>query len=257
MRRHTTRPDTLSYLSRDPIAQVGHGALDHAMQLERRFTTSPVTLVDSAGSAAGAGRTVRGYAAVFNTRSAVLADQSGAFVETIARGAFDGVLGDNVLALLNHDSNFVLARSKGGKGTLSIGVDATGLWYRFVAPETTAGNDLVVSLKRGDISESSFAFSVAKGGDSWKRDAEGVRIRMINKVGQLYDVSAVANPAYAATSVSVRHGEYPSPSSATQPALSGTDYLWKLRAGSSKPVPAEAARSMIFKPVPSGNRIWL
>ena len=221
------------------------------MQLERRYATAPVTIV-SGDTATAKGRTVRGYAAMFNKRSENLGSPQAPIFEVIAPGAFDGVLKNDVRALYNHDPNIILARSKGGAGTLKIGVDAVGLWYEFIAPETTSGNDLLVSIKRGDIDQSSFGFSVAAGGDSVANERSGARLRTINKVGKLFDVSPVAYPAYGDTSVSVRHG-----AGTTEPAISGRDYLRQLRAGSSKRAPAEAARSMIFKPVPSGNRIWL
>lgn len=139
-------------------------------------------------------RTIRGYAAVFNSDS----ENLGGFIERIDPKAFDGVLNDDVRALINHDDNMILARTI--SGTLSLSVDERGLSYEFEVPNTTYGNDLLVSVQRGDISQSSFGFSVAE--DEWDRG--DVRRRTIKKVARLYDVSPVTYPAYPDTSVAMR-----------------------------------------------------
>lgn len=115
-------------------------------------------------------RTVEGYALLFG----VSADNLG-FEEVIERGALDGVLGkSDVFALLNHDrSKGILARAKNGNGSLSLEVDSKGLKYRFEAPKTALGNELLENLRRGEIDQSSFAFTVADGGEKWERQKTG------------------------------------------------------------------------------------
>ena len=139
--------------------------------------------------------TISGYASVFNRQS----ENLGGFREIIAPGAFDSVLGDDVRALFNHDPNYLLARST--SGTLRLSVDEQGLRYEFEPPNTTAGRDLVESMKRGDITQSSFAFTVAK--DSWE-ERDGSVVRTINKVERLFDVSPVTYPAYPDATVGMR-----------------------------------------------------
>lgn len=139
-------------------------------------------------------RTIRGYAAVFNSDS----ENLGGFIERIDPRAFDDVLEDDVRALINHDDNMILARTS--SGTLSLSIDERGLSYEFEVPNTTYGNDLLVSVQRGDISQSSFGFAVAE--DEWERG--DVRRRTIKKVARLYDVSPVTYPAYPDTSVAMR-----------------------------------------------------
>jgi phage head maturation protease len=77
----------------------------------------------------------------------------------------------------------------------------------FEAPNTTDGNDLLELLKRGDISQSSFAFTLAADKDSekWVRNADGQIERHIYKIGGLYDVSPVFTPAYSSTSCLTRN----------------------------------------------------
>ncbi len=145
------------------------------------------------------GQRVIGYGAVFNT----LSNDLGGFTERIEPGAFDGALGDDVRFLLNHDPNFIFGRTVAG--TLSLSVDAIGLRYEVELPDTQGARDLAVSLERGDITQSSFAFTVAE--DEWDQDEDNNIVRTITKVNRLYDVSAVTYPAYEEASVAIRSME--------------------------------------------------
>lgn len=147
-------------------------------------------------------RTVEGYALLFDTPSDGLS-----FTEVIKRGALDGVLEkSDVFALLNHDQRRgVLARSKYGKGSLSLSVDDKGLKYRFDAPKTALGDELLENIRRGEIGESSFCFDVEK--DAWEKRKDGSWKRTIEKFGNIYDTSPVYNGAYSKTSVYMRGKE--------------------------------------------------
>ena len=131
--------------------------------------------------------TITGHAAVFNQLSIDL----GGFREVIAPNAFESVLSDVVRALINHDPNLLLARTT--SGTLNLEQTNEGLQYSFDVPDTTYGRDLIISMERKDITQSSFAFTIED--DSWETTEDG-EIRTINKVKQLYDVSPVTYPAY-------------------------------------------------------------
>nr|DAJ82102.1 MAG TPA: prohead serine protease [Caudoviricetes sp.] len=140
-----------------------------------------------------------GYGSVFNSRSEPL----WGFREIIKPGAFDDVLTNDVRGLFNHDPNFILGRS--AAGTLSLSVDERGLQYNILAPDTQTIRDLVIApMVRGDISQSSFAFQVARDGDDWYEDDEGIVIREISKFSRLYDVSPVTYPAYQDADSGVR-----------------------------------------------------
>ena len=133
-------------------------------------------------------REVVGYGSVFNS----LSENLGGFRERIDERAFDEVLENDVRALFNHDSNYILGRTTAN--TLKLSVDERGLRYSVNIPETTYGNDLMVSLDRGDIPQNSFGFIVEE--DDWSQDEEGNTIRTIKKVSRLLDVSLVTYPAY-------------------------------------------------------------
>lgn len=150
-------------------------------------------------------RTVEGYAVIFESQSENLG-----FYETIKRGAITQETIDNsdILAKFNHNDEKVLARSKNGKGSLILEVDEVGVKYLFEAPHTQVGDELLEHLKRGDITSSSFAFTVSndEGSERWYKE-NGILYREIFKIDRLYDVSPVWNPAYSATSCSARSQE--------------------------------------------------
>ena len=148
--------------------------------------------------AAVEGRTVEGYASVFNSMS----EDLGGFREIILPGAFSEVLDNDVRALYNHDSNYLLARTT--SGTLELKEDDKGLYYRFEMPNTSYGNDMLELFRRGDLSQSSFGFTVEK--DSWRME-DGQQVRYIERVGSLFDVSPVVFPAYSQASSGLRSAE--------------------------------------------------
>lgn len=136
-------------------------------------------------------RILSGYAAVFNSESKDL----GGFTEMISPTAFEGVIErSDVFAVLDHDRNKVLARSKMGKGSLELNIDSKGLQFRFESPNTTLGNDVLSMVKRGDLTDASFCFTVED--ESWQKREDGSYLRTINKIGELFDVAVCYNGAY-------------------------------------------------------------
>ena len=117
---------------------------------ERRFFNKTEMRIDEENP-----RRVVGYASVFNS----LSEDLGGFREQVSERAFESVMSDNVVALINHDMNYPLARTD--NGSLQLTVDSKGLRYSFDVPEGLSyGNDLLINLKSGNIYESSFGFIV-------------------------------------------------------------------------------------------------
>ncbi|WMT90992.1 HK97 family phage prohead protease [Pelagibacterium sp. H642] len=142
----------------------------------------------------GGKKTLKGYAAVFN-RDTTIGDY---FIEKIAPGAFDKALHDDVRALVNHDPGRVIGRTK--SGTLRLDVDTRGLKVEIDVPDTMDGRDLWTLVERGDVSGMSFGFRVTK--QEWDETGD-LPVRTIHEV-ELFEVSAVAFPAYDDTSLAVR-----------------------------------------------------
>lgn len=149
------------------------------------------------------GRTIQGRAIVFES----LSNDLGGFREIIKRGAISQELVDSsdVFARTNHSDDYILARCNKGKGSLQLELREDGLYYSFEAPNTEKGNELVEHIRRGEISQSSFAFMVAQEPDAerWTK-IDGVTVREIYKISYLGDVAPVFTPAYSETSVSLR-----------------------------------------------------
>lgn len=143
------------------------------------------------------GNVVEGYAAVFGQPTMI-----GSVEEVLSPGAFDGRLGDDVVALFNHDQNMPLARSNNGQGTLELKVDEHGLHYRFKLGNQSYAKDLAESISRGDVLGSSFGFIVRE--DDYEKKSDGSYRRTIKSLSRLADISPVVTPAYGQTSVKVR-----------------------------------------------------
>lgn len=157
--------------------------------MERRDT------IGRPARAVGKGR-ISGYAAVFyDPKDPGTQYDAGPFRERIARGAFDAVLGDDVVALFNHNQDVILGRSSAG--TLRLQVDKVGLRYTIDA-DTIVGRPIAEAVARGDVRGSSFAFDF---GDV-EEDKDGVRT--VKSFARLYDVGPVVFPAYEATSANAR-----------------------------------------------------
>ncbi len=153
---------------------------------------------------------LEGYAAVFNSETDL-----GHFREVIKPGAFDDVMSNDVRALINHDPNLILGRTE--NGTLELSTDERGLKYRVKLGNQQYAKDFYESVKRGDISQSSFAFTIKD--QSWNEERT---VRSVDKVRQLLDVSPVTYPAYAAATVQARD-QQPEPNEANAVAEADTD----------------------------------
>lgn len=165
--------------------------------MERRFVVEELRVLAEEGE----GPKIQGYAAVFNKRSEVLGD----FVEQIEPGFFAPALRHDVRALWNHNTDLVLGRTK--NKTLTLEEDERGLRVVIDPPDTQWGRDAMELIRRGDVNQMSFGFSVKPGGDEWSAEGKkGLRVRTLKAGGcrALYDVSPVTFPAYPQTSAQVR-----------------------------------------------------
>lgn len=171
--------------------------------IERRFFTTTLT-PDEARQAEDGKMIFSGIASSVNEPYTLYEDDTYAFIEVIAPGAFRDAAKWDVRVLLNHDPNFILGRT--AAGTAKIEERANGLYYEWDNDGAISyAADLARSIKRGDITQSSFAFAM---GDFEERyyDEDGKKKvkRTILNFRQIYDVSPVTYPANQNTSVNKR-----------------------------------------------------
>jgi uncharacterized protein len=119
--------------------------------------------------------------------------------EIISRGAFDNTLNNDIRALWNHNTQYVLGRNK--SNSLELKTDEKGLYASIRLPKTQYAQDLYELVKRGDVDQCSFGFNIV-GEDLEELASGGYRWR-INEA-DLHEVSVVTFPAYENTSVQAR-----------------------------------------------------
>jgi HK97 family phage major capsid protein/HK97 family phage prohead protease len=147
------------------------------------------------------GKTITGYAALYNSWSQPLMGAKGNFTERIAPGAFDASIAAGASLWFMHDSKQILANTK--SGTLTLESDAQGLKYTATLGDSQRDAGVLDLVKRGVVSEMSFGFHVPPGGDSWAGDK-----RTLNSVN-LREISIVEQGAYKGPTAQVRHLETP------------------------------------------------
>lgn len=153
--------------------------------------------------AASEGRVISGYAVRFNELSQYMG-----FYEVIDPSAIteDVIKKSDIFMRFDHKEDNFLARSRYGTGSLKLELREDGLYYEFEVPETAFGEDVLSKIQRGECMGSSFAFCIGeeRGAEKWSRNANGELLRRIYNIGQLFDCSVVAEPAYLSTSVQSR-----------------------------------------------------
>lgn len=143
---------------------------------------------------------IEGYFSVFNS---IYELWSGA-TESVAPGAFSNTLGNDVRALIDHDSRLVLGRNRAG--TLELREDSHGLWGRIrINPNDQDAVNLYERVKRGDVDQCSFGFEIIREDTEVHEDGS---IHWTIREVKLYEVSVVTFPAYEETSVSARQKDF-------------------------------------------------
>ena len=142
---------------------------------------------------------IEGYFAVFNSDYQIDTGLS----ESIAEGAFDNTISDDIRALINHDTTLVLGRTKAG--TLQLRTDTHGLWGHIdINPNDVDAMNLYTRVQRGDVDQCSFGFDIVNEETDFREDGS---IHWTIKEVKLYEVSACTFPAYAETSIAARSQE--------------------------------------------------
>lgn len=141
---------------------------------------------------------VQGYASTFEEYK--LFDDDGVeFFERISPDAFNDADMTDVVFLRDHEGR-VLARTK--NGTINLTVDNRGLFTDTDLGKTEAGRDMFEDVQVGNYSQMSFSFIVAE--DHYEEQARKIT-RVIDRVGKVFDISAVAFPANPTTDIGVAY----------------------------------------------------
>lgn len=154
--------------------------------------------------------TITGYAAVFyraddpGTEYELFRYNNYCVVERLMPGCFDrAVKEDDIRALFNHNQDAILGRARAG--TLRLSIDNTGLRYEIDPPDTQTARDLLESLKRGDVSGSSFSFDYRAKDVILQSEDDGSERDLIEvRDVTLYDIGPVTFPAYTSTTAEAR-----------------------------------------------------
>jgi HK97 family phage prohead protease len=166
-------------------------------QEKRTFTGTVIARADGENMP----KEIGGIAAVINSVTDL-----GYFEEVINAGAFDYALNKeyDIRCLFNHEAELILGRTKAD--TCKVFVNADGnLEYTWVPDyENPTHMSVVRSIMRGDITQSSFAFTIKE--QSWTTSEKygNMGKRVITVIEDLYDVSPVTYPAYADTEADAR-----------------------------------------------------
>ena len=145
--------------------------------------------------AAGEPLKLEGVAVVFNQPA-----QIGGINEVISPEALRGVDLSDIVLITNHDGGQIpLARSP---KTLSLEITGNGLEMRAELPDTEAGRAVYEAVKRGDLTQMSFAFDIA---DSTFDEA--TQTRTITAISKIYEISIVNFAAYKQTTVEARNAQ--------------------------------------------------
>ena len=164
-------------------------------------------------------RTIEGYALKFGVRSRLLCDWWKDYYEVLEPGCLtrETLDAQDIKLTMFHDRQIILARSKQGKGTLNYDIDGTGVKFWADMPHTDDGDKALELVQRGDIDGCSFIYSTdeegSEGAVSYERlgekgeDGEGILLRHVKRIDNVYDFTITPDPAFEQTSVTRREAE--------------------------------------------------
>jgi HK97 family phage prohead protease len=144
---------------------------------------------------------VRGRPVVYGQRTMLFKIGGVEYYEVIERGALDEADIRDVVFRYNHSSDmFVMARTRGG--SLKLIRNDEGLDIEAKLFNIQQARDLYELIKEGAVDKMSFAFTIRE--ESFDKETRTWHVRKIDK---LFDVAAVDQPAYEATSISARYAD--------------------------------------------------
>lgn len=146
---------------------------------------------------------VQGYVNMTGSVSEILTNpvDGKQFRETIMPEVFSNAIEEasRVDFLYQHDKMLVLASTS--NQSLSLAEDSKGLFMRATISETSWGKDTYQLIQDGIIQGMSFGMIVTD--EEWTLCDDGLPLRIITAI-QLFEISAVRNPAYRSSTIEAR-----------------------------------------------------
>ena len=138
---------------------------------------------------------VEGYASTFEPYTLWTTEDGVEIKEQIEPDAFTETDFSDVVFRIDHEGP-VFARTS--NGLVSLDVDEHGLKTRIDLSKTEKARGIFEDIEAGMYPQMSFAFTVER--EAWDRETH---TRHVEKIGKLYDVSAVSFPANPGTEIGV------------------------------------------------------
>lgn len=154
-------------------------------------------------------RLISGYGIVFNSDSHPLVihdDEHGSVrvVEQITRKSIERADISDVISAYNHNFEKILGRTT--SATMTLSTDSRGVKYTVSAGKQSYADDLLESLRRGDVAGSSFVFTydMAEGYELQDRK-DGTVVAIPRRITKIYEMGPVTTPAYPETTAENRN----------------------------------------------------
>ncbi len=169
------------------------------MTLQTR--TIPAEGLEVRAEGEGKPKQIIGYGIVYNRETHLWGD----LYEIIRPGAASEFLKTNpdIKCALNHlPSSYLFGRTK--SGTMKVEEDERGVKYTVTPPDAQWARDAMASIERGDITGSSFTFSVKPQDEKVTERDDGTFLREIFKFSRIGEMGPVTDPAYVDTTAEAR-----------------------------------------------------
>lgn len=166
-------------------------------ELQRELRSASLVDVDTKG------RTVHGFAAVYDTPWRDDAIEMMGYAEEVSRGAFRKALSrsPNVPLLWQHERRDMLATT--GGNTMRLKDEPRGLHFEAELPENPLGDYVLSMIERGDVRGVSYGIETLPSDSTIERRAQQY-VRRVTNAQRLLDVSLTYEPTYDAATVELR-----------------------------------------------------
>lgn len=183
----------------EPTKAVLEHRLDMLREAPATPAPAPAKSPPAKTSAKSSDMALAGYAARYYDASdpGTVVDWGGGLFERIRRGAFDRVLAtqrEDIKSVWCHRLDTVFGSRQAG--TLKLSTDAKGLRFHVRPPAHHAG--YIETVRRGDVGQCSFAFTLGEDDVTFTRTRDGVVAEIIG-FERLFEVTVCPFGAFSAT----------------------------------------------------------